>query len=81
MATITLNRATHVLRIDLTDLEFLILDPYVNATGTAGIEQTIVSFIQTIKQVRREQDLHTIRERIDSLPDAKRDAILAIMGG
>lgn len=79
MPTVTLNRTTKVLRVDLTDPEFTTLDPYISTSGVGGVEQAIASFISTIKQVRRERDLKNIRERIEALPDAKRDVILAIV--
>lgn len=79
MPTVTLNRTTKVLRVDLADSEFVALDPYILASGTIGVEQVLVSFINSIRQAGRERALKNIRERIEALSDAKRDAILAVI--
>lgn len=80
MATLTYNRAGKVLRFDLSDNEVAIIDSVIaSPKGSTSIENAINEFFRQHHQNRRDKDDEQIKEKLKTLTDAQRQAILTIL--
>ena len=80
MATVTLNRTTKVLKIDLTNMEFLVLDALIQTEGPSTIEAAMSYLIQSNLQTHRERKRTRIRDRVQTASDTTLDQLDAAMG-
>ena len=79
MATLTYNQVGQVLRFDLSNADATIVDAIVDARGIAAIENHMNELFREYRQRKRDQELVRIREKIDTLTDAQRQAIIAML--
>lgn len=80
MATLTYNRALQVLRFDLSDNEVSIIDSVMaSPKGSTSIENAINEFFRQHHQRRRDKDDEHIKEKLKTLTDAQRHAIVTIL--
>lgn len=73
MATVTLNRATKVLRADLTDAEFGVMDALIQSSGPGLIEAALAYIVQSHAQEQR----HSQKERLMRYVEVAKDIKLA----
>jgi len=79
MATATLNRVAQSLRIDLTPVEFQVLDALIAVNGPGRIEATIAYLVRQMMQDRSELEKLRLKSYIDRARDVKRAELAAIM--
>lgn len=80
MATLTYNRIGKVLRFDLSDNEVAIIDAVIaSPKGSALIEGAINELFRQHHQHRRDKDDEHIKEKLKTLTDAQRHAIVTIL--
>ena len=79
MATVTLNRTTHVLRADLTIVEFAILDAMIQNGGAVRIEQAISYIVQQQIHERMEKRKARLRDFVEQAPEDKIDALTTVI--
>jgi hypothetical protein len=78
MPTVSFNKNTQVLKFDLSAAETASADQALPALSSR-FETALTNLLRDLDQQARDQDLARLRRAIESLPAAKRTAILAIV--
>jgi predicted DNA binding protein len=79
MATLTYNRVGQVLRFDLSAAEVQIVDAVIAARGISAIENHLNELFREYLQRKRDQEIARIQEKLATLTDAQRQAIVTIL--
>jgi hypothetical protein len=79
MATLTYNRAGRALRFDLSDPEIVIIDAIVSARGLPVIESQLNELFREYVQRKRDREISQIQEKLATLTDTQRQAIVTIL--
>jgi len=79
MATATLNRVAQALRIDLTPVEFQVLDALMTVNGPGRVEGAIAYLVRQMMQDKAELEKLRLKSYVDRARDVKRAELAAIM--
>jgi hypothetical protein len=79
MANLTYNRAGRALRFDLSDPEIVIIDAIVSARGLPVIENQLNELFREYVQRKRDREISQIQEKLATLTDTQRQAIVTIL--